>query len=140
MSQAITAGYRQMTDGGLSPIDWYEAMSKAASEIPAKIADFFGADSTEIALTMSTGDGFVMVLGGLRWEPGDEVLITSEEHPVPLQAVQGLADREGAVIKEVELDPRQGRDPRTGETGHHATHPADLLQSRHHRFGHRAAG
>lgn len=104
VSQAITAGYRQMTDGGLSPIDWYEAMSKAASEIPAKIADFFEADSTEIALTMSTGDGFVMVLGGLRWEPGDEVLITSEEHPVPLQSVQGLADREGAVIKKVELD------------------------------------
>ena len=104
VSQAITAGYRPMADGRLSPIDWYEAMVKAASEIPAKIADFFGADSTEIALTMSTGDGFVMVLGGLRWEPGDEVLITSEEHPVPLQAVQGLADREGAVIKEVELD------------------------------------
>ena len=104
VSQAVTAGYQLMADGRLSPIDWYEAMSKAASEIPAKIADFFGADSTEIALTMSTGDGFGMVLGGLRWEPGDEVLITSEEHPVPLQAVQGLADREGAVIKEVELD------------------------------------
>ena len=104
VNQAVTAGYRPMTDGRLSPIDWYEAMDKAASEIPAKIADFFGADSTEIALTMSTGDGFGMVLGGLRWEPGDEVLITSEEHPVPLQSVQGLADREGAVIKEVELD------------------------------------
>ena len=104
VSQAVSAGYQLMADGRLSPIDWYEAMSKAASEIPAKIADFFGADSTEIALTMSTGDGFGMVLGGLRWEPGDEVLITSEEHPVPLQAVQGLADREGAVIKEVELD------------------------------------
>ena len=53
VSQAITAGYQLMADGRLSPIDWYEAMSKAASEIPAKIADFFGADSTEIALTMS---------------------------------------------------------------------------------------
>ena len=104
VSQAVTAGYQLMTDGRLSPIDWYEAMSKAASEIPAKLADFFGADSTEIALTVSTGDGFGMVLGGLRWKPGDEVLITSEEHPVPLQAVQGLADREGAVIKVVELD------------------------------------
>lgn len=104
VSQAITDGYQLMADGRLNPIDWYEAMSEAASEIPAKIADFCGADSTEIALTMSTGDGFGMVLGGLRWEPGDEVLITSEEHPVPLQAVQGLADREGAVIKEVELD------------------------------------
>ena len=104
VSQAVTAGYRPLAAGRLSPIDWYEAMSKAASKIPAKIADFFGADATEIALTMSTGDGFGMVLGGLRWEPGDEVLITSEEHPVPLQSVQGLADREGAVIKEVELD------------------------------------
>ena len=103
VSQAVTAGYRLLADG-LSPIDWYEAMSKAASEIPAKLADFFGADSTEIALTVSTGDGFGMVLGGLRWKPGDEVLITSEEHPVPLQSVQGLADREGAVIKVVELD------------------------------------
>ena len=64
VSQAITAGYQLMADGRLSPIDWYEAMSKAASEIPAKIADFFGADPTEIALTMSTGDGFGMVLGG----------------------------------------------------------------------------
>ena len=104
VSQAVSAGYQLMVDGRLNPIDWYEAMSKAASEIPAKIADFFGADSTEIALTVSTGDGFGMVLGGLRWKPGDEVLITSEEHPVPLQAVQGLADREGAVIKVVELD------------------------------------
>ena len=104
VSQAITAGYQLMTDGRLNPIDWYEAMSKAASEIPAKLADFFGADSTEIALTVSTGDGFGMVLGGLRWESGDEVLITSEEHPVPLQSAQGLADREGAVIKVVELD------------------------------------
>ena len=64
VSQAITAGYQLMADGRLSPIDWYEAMVKAASEVPAKIADFFGADSTEIALTMSTGDGFGMVLGG----------------------------------------------------------------------------
>lgn len=104
VSQAVSAGYQLMTDGRLNPIDWYEAMSKAASEIPAKLADFFGADSTEIALTVSTGDGFGMVLGGLRWKPGDEVLITSEEHPVPLQSVQGLADREGAVIKVVELD------------------------------------
>jgi selenocysteine lyase/cysteine desulfurase len=45
-----------------------------------------------------------MVLGGLSWQPGDEVIITSEEHPVPLQAAQGLADREGAVVKVVEID------------------------------------
>ena len=104
VNEAITQGYQQMLGGSLSPIDWYSAMGEAASELPAKIADFFGADADEIALTMSTGDGYGMVLGGLRWQPGDEVIITSEEHPVPLQAAQGLADREGAVVKVVEID------------------------------------
>ena len=37
-----------------------------------KLPGFFGADAGEIALTMSTGEGYGMVLGGLRWQPGDE--------------------------------------------------------------------
>ncbi len=102
--ESITSGYQQMLSGSVSPIDWYDAMGEAASELPSKIASFFGADADEIALTMSTGEGYSMVLGGLRWQPGDEVIITSEEHPVPLQAAQGLADREGAVIRVVEID------------------------------------
>ena len=72
--------------------------------MPARIAGFFGADAGEIALTMSTGEGYGMVLGGLSWQPGDEVIITNEEHPVPLQAAEGLADRVGAVVKVVEID------------------------------------
>lgn len=104
VNKAMAEGYQQMLSGSVSPADWYTAMEEAAVEMPAKIAGFFGADAGEIALTMSTGEGYGMVLGGLRWQPGDEVIITSEEHPVPLQAAQGLADREGAVVKVVEID------------------------------------
>ncbi len=102
--RAMAEGYQQMLSGSVSPADQYTAMEQAASEMPARIAGFFGADAGEIALTMSTGEGYGMVLGGLSWRPGDEVIITNEEHPVPLQAAEGLADRVGAVVKVVEID------------------------------------
>ena len=104
VNHAVAEGYQQLRSGSVSTNDWYTAMGEAESEMPAKIADFFGADGEEIALTMSTGEGYGMVLGGLSWRPGDEVIITSEEHPVPLQAAEGLADREGAVVRVVEVD------------------------------------
>ncbi len=104
VNKAMADGYQQMLSGSVSTIDWYTEMERAASEMPARIAGFFGADGGEIALTMSTGEGYGMVLGGLSWQPGDEVIITNEEHPVPLQAAEGLADRAGAVIKVVEID------------------------------------
>ena len=104
VNKAIAEGYQQMLDGGVDTNDWYAAVGEAAAEIPPKIAGFFGADAGEIALTISTGDGYGLVLGGLRWQPGDEVIITNEEHPVPLQAAEGLADREGAIVKVVEID------------------------------------
>ncbi|MDE3257695.1 MAG: aminotransferase class V-fold PLP-dependent enzyme [Gemmatimonadota bacterium] len=104
VNKAVAEGYQQLRSGSVSTSDWYAAMREAEGEMPAKIAGFFGADAGEIALTMSTGEGYGLVLGGLRWQPGDEVLITNEEHPVPLQAAQGLADREGAIVKVVEID------------------------------------
>ena len=105
VNKAVAEGYQQLRSGSVSTSDWYAAMAEAEDELPARIAGFIGADAGEIALTMSTGEGYGMVLGGLRWQPGDEVLITNEEHPVPLQAAQGLADREGAIVKAVEIDP-----------------------------------
>ena len=104
VNRAVAEGYQQLGNGSVRTNDWYAAMDETASEMPAKIAGFFGADTDEIALTMSTGEGYGMVLGGLRWQPGDEVVITNEEHPVPLQAAEGLADRVGAVVKVVEID------------------------------------
>ena len=104
VNEAVVEGYQQLRDGSVSTSDWYDAMTEAQDELPARIAGFFGADAGEIALTMSTGEGYGMVLNGLRWQPGDEVLITDEEHPVPLEAAQGVADREGAIVRVVEID------------------------------------
>ena len=102
--EAIDAGFRRLYDEHVPPIEWHSLMCESAEVARGKIAAFLGAATDEIALTVSTKDGYAAVLGGLRWEPGDEVVITSEEHPMPHQAVLGLEDRKGVVLKVVEID------------------------------------
>lgn len=102
--QAIDAGYRRLYEDHMPPIDWYVDMCQEAEAVRRQLAAFVGADADEVTLTISTADGYAAVLAGLRWRPGDEVVITSEEHPMPHQAVLGLADREGVVPKVVEID------------------------------------
>ena len=102
---AVQAGFDQLYEEHVPPIEWYTLTRQAADTARAKLAAFVGAAESEITLTVSTADGLAAVIAGLSWEPGDEVLITSEEHPVPHQAVLGLQERYGVVLKSVEIDP-----------------------------------
>lgn len=102
--EAIDANCRKLYDDHVPPIEWYGLMCESAEAAREKLTAFLGAGSDELALTVSTADGYAAVLAGLRWQPGDEVLITSEEHPMPHQAVLSLEDREGVVLKVVEID------------------------------------
>ena len=119
---AVQAGFDQLYEEHVPPIEWYTLTRQAADTARAKLAAFVGAAESEITLTVSTADGLASVIGGMSWEPGDEVLITSEEHPVPHQAVLGLKERYGVVLKSVEIDhdpavvverTRQALTPRT---------------------------
>ena len=101
---AIDANYHKLYEDHTPPIEWHWAMCKSAEVAGQKLATFLGAGTDELTLTVSTADGYAAVLAGLRWEPGDEVVITSEEHPMPHQAVLSLQDREGVVLKVVEID------------------------------------
>ena len=119
---AVQAGFDQLYEEHVPPIEWYTMTRQSADAARTKLAAFLGAAESEITLTVSTADGLAAVIGGMSWEPGDEVLITSEEHPVPHQAVLGLQERYGVVFKAVEIDPdpavvlertRQALTPRT---------------------------
>lgn len=101
---AVAANYRKLYDDFTPPIEWHRVISQSAEEARRKLAAFLGAGDSEITLMTSTADGYAAVLRGLPWEPGDEVLITSEENPMPYAAVTALAEREGAVVKIVEID------------------------------------
>ena len=102
--EAIDAGFGRLYDEHVPPIEWHSLMCQSAEVARGKLATFLGAATDDIALTVSTADGYAAVIAGLRWEPGDEVVVTSEEHPMPHQAVLGLEQREGVAIKVVEID------------------------------------
>ena len=102
--EAIDAGFNSLYEEHVPPIEWHTLMCQSAEVARKKLAAFFGAQDDEIALSISTADGYAAAIAGLSWEPGDEVVITSEEHPMPHRAVLALEQREGVVLKVVEID------------------------------------
>ena len=102
--EAVEANYRKLFEDHAAPIEWHWGICQSAEEARLKLASFLGAGEDEITLTNSTADGLAAVLAGLRWEPGDEVLISSEEYPLTRRSALALAERYGVVVKMVELD------------------------------------
>jgi selenocysteine lyase/cysteine desulfurase len=68
-----------------------------------RIARFVGASADEIALKTSVADGYGTVLWGLDWRAGDEILVTSEEHPTPRLAVELAARQFGLRVRVIPL-------------------------------------
>jgi isopenicillin-N epimerase len=90
--------------GPLAPpvIDEIERVYEGAR---VDMAALLGASTNEIALTRNVSEGINMVATGIDWEPGDEVIITDEEHPAGSLPWMNLAKRRGVVIRKLELEP-----------------------------------
>ena len=138
--EAIDAGFNSLYEEYVPPIEWHTLMCQSAEVARKKLAAFFGAKDDEIALTISTADGYAAAIAGLSWEPGDEVLITSEEHPMPHRAVLALEQREGVVLKVVEIDHDPAVIAAAHRGGPDAAYQNDLHEPRHHRHRSRGAG
>ncbi len=67
------------------------------------LARIVGASYDEIALTHSTTEALNIVLWGLNWQPGDEVVTTSLEHVASLAPLSLIKSRYGIVVKYVNV-------------------------------------
>lgn len=67
------------------------------------LARIVGASYDEIALTHSTTESLNIVLWGLHWQPGDEVVTTSLEHVGGLAPLALIKSRYGIVVKYVDV-------------------------------------
>lgn len=67
------------------------------------IAKITGSELEEIALTQSTTEGMNIVLWGMQWNPGDEVITTTVEHPGGLAPLSLVKARYGLVVKYVDV-------------------------------------
>jgi L-cysteine/cystine lyase len=64
-----------------------------------QIAGLLHAQPEEIAVTRSTTDGINLVVWGMSWNAGDEVITSDAEHPALLLPLFLLRDREAVRIK-----------------------------------------
>ena len=69
------------------------------------VARLLGASTDEIALTRHVSEGINIVATGIDWEPGDEVIVTDEEHPAGSLPWMNLMKRRGIVVRQLPLAP-----------------------------------
>src|SRR6478752_5471120 len=75
----------------------------------ATLASFIGADPDEIAFTTQFSTAVNIVVEGLHWEAGDEIIVTDQEHPALLIPILNMVKKRGLVIKRfpVTHDPEE---------------------------------
>lgn len=100
VTQAVYDGYVYLAETGSEGRsqlwDDVEASRKAA-------ARFLGADETEMVLTRNATQGLSVIANGIRMEPGDEVLMTSDEHIAGIQPWTRRARRFGIQVNQVQI-------------------------------------
>lgn len=86
---------------------YLKTMKEAEDSCRPLLAQNFGATPEEIALTHNTTSGLNTVLWSIDWKPGDELIISDEEHPALLLPTYNLKDRFGIQYKTIALDNRE---------------------------------
>jgi len=89
----------QMTN----PYDGYNYLPTFRESVRQKLAAFINASPEEVALTSNTTEGINLVVNGLDLKEGDEVLVTSLEHPGHINPWRLKGKRAGVKITQVPM-------------------------------------
>ena len=81
-----------------------ESAKQITIESKALVSDLFKCQSDEVLLTDNTTDGINVVLNGLPWKPGDEVVLCDLEHPSVLLPAYNLQSSKGVRLRIVSLN------------------------------------
>jgi len=79
------------------------AMAEALAGVEAAraaIAEWVGSAREAVALTPSTSIGLAIVIAGLPWQAGDELLTSDQEHVGLLTPIAAAASRYGLTVRE----------------------------------------
>ncbi len=77
---------------------------KDMDETRQLLADFIGAEMDEVALTHSATEGMNLILWGLNWQAGDEIITTNREHVAGLAPISLVSSRFGLTVKYIEAE------------------------------------
>ena len=83
----------------------YDSGKAIQAQAKEAVASLLNVSSEEILLTQSTTDGLNVVLNGLPWQEGDEVITFGLEHPSVLIPTYNLKSARGVVVNPLPLNP-----------------------------------
>src|SRR5919107_184793 len=123
-SFSVTRGIVNLNNGGVSPSPrivtealvryiWqqedataytmWQILEPQSETIRTGLAEMFGCDREEIAITRNASESLEILLMGMDFKPGDEVLTTTQDYPRMLTTLHQREKREGLVLKMVKI-------------------------------------
>lgn len=86
-----------------NPYDFYNFLPQKREEIRGRLARFINASPDEIVINRNTTEGMNLFANGLDIKEGDEVIISSHEHPGGIHPWKLKEKRYGIKVKEVTI-------------------------------------
>src|SRR6267143_4019140 len=123
-SFTVTRGIINLNNGGVSPsprivtealvrYQWqqedataytmWQILEPQSETIRTGLAEVFGCDREEIAITRNASESLEILLMGMDFKPGDEILTTTQDYPRMLTTLRQREKREGLVLKLIKI-------------------------------------
>jgi isopenicillin-N epimerase len=123
-SFTVTRGIVNLNNGGVSPSPrivtealvryiWqqedataytmWQILEPQSETIRTGLAEMFGCDREEIAITRNASESLEILLMGMDFKPGDEILSTTQDYPRMLTTLKQRERREGLILKLVKI-------------------------------------
>jgi selenocysteine lyase/cysteine desulfurase len=100
--QQAHAANLQLANTGPSFFMWRK-LDQQREPLRKRLATLFGCDAEELAINRNTTEGLNTIIAGLPLQKGDEVILSKYDYPNMLNAWKQRAQRDGIVLKWVEL-------------------------------------
>jgi selenocysteine lyase/cysteine desulfurase len=81
----------------------WQILEPQSERIRKGLADAFGCDAEEIAITRNASESLEILLNGFDLRPGDEILTSTQDYPRMLTTLRQRALREGIVLRTVKI-------------------------------------
>ena len=120
----VTRGIINLNNGGVSPSPrivtealvryiWqqedataytmWQILEPQSETIRTGLAELFGCDREEIAITRNASESLEILLMGMDFKSGDEILTTTQDYPRMLTTLRQREKREGLVLKLIKI-------------------------------------
>lgn len=150
---SVTRGIVNLNNGGVSPSPrmvtealvryiWqqedataytmWQILEPQSETIRTGLAEMFGCDREEIAITRNASESLEILLMGMDLKAGDEILTTTQDYPRMLTTLRQRERREGLVLKLVKIPtPPQNVDEITAAFERGITNRTRLIMIAH---------